>query len=196
MPDRETLAAYDKAAGDFAETWLAQETPEDFQAAVRKYFRRGSVADIGSGSGRDMAWLASQGFSVTGYDASEGLLAEAKRCYPELAFMFAALPALDGIADKSFDNVVCETVIMHLPLDEIVPSVRRLLAILKSGGVLYLSWRTDQRTDWRDERGRRYAGFDPQIVRDAIAPHDILLEDETISASSGNPIRVIVARKC
>jgi SAM-dependent methyltransferase len=195
MPDRETLAAYDKAPGDFAETWLAQETPEDFQAAVRKYFRPGSVADIGSGSGRDIAWLSSQGFDVTGYDASEGLLAEARRRYPKLAFRFASLPALDGIPDESFDNVVCETVIMHLPLDEIVPSVRRLLAILKSGGVLYLSWRTDQRTDWRDERGRRYASFDPQIVRDVLTPHEILRENETISASSGNPIRVIVARK-
>jgi SAM-dependent methyltransferase len=195
MPDRETLAAYDKAPGDFAETWLAQDTPKDFQDAVRKYFRPGSVADIGSGSGRDVAWLTSQGFDVTGYDASEGLLAEAKRRYPELDFRFAALPALDGIADESFDNVVCETVIMHLPQDEIMPSIRRLLAILKSGGVLYLSWRTDKRTDWRDEHGRRYAGFDPEIMRDAISPHIILLEDETISASSGNPIRVIVARK-
>jgi SAM-dependent methyltransferase len=195
VPDRETLAAYDKAPGDFAEGWLAQDTPEDFQAAVRDYFKPGSVADIGSGSGRDMAWLAAQGFDVTGYDASEGLLADARRRYPALAFKFAALPALKGIADESFDNVVCETVIMHLPRDEIVPSVRRLVAILKRGGTLYLSWRTDRKADWRDERGRRYAGFDPQIVRDAIAPHDILLEHETISASSGNPIRVIVARK-
>jgi hypothetical protein len=91
--------------------------------------------------------------------------------------------------------VLCETVIMHLPHDEIVPSVERLLAILKSGGVLYLSWRIDKRADWRDPRGRRYTGFDPKIVRDAIAPHEILSEDETISASSGNPIHVIVARK-
>jgi hypothetical protein len=28
-----------------------------------------------------------------------------------------------------------------------------------------------------------------------LTPHEILLENETISASSGNPIRVIVARK-
>lgn len=195
MPDRETLAAYDKAPGDFARDWHAQDTPEDLQAVVRKHFKPGTVADVGSGSGRDAAWIASQGFDVTGYDASRGLLAEAQRRYPELKFEYAALPALEGIADASFDNVLCETVIMHLPHEEIVPSVRRLLAILKTGGILYLSWRTDKGTDWRDPRGRRYAAFDPQIVRDTLSPHEILLEDETISASSGNPIHVMVARK-
>lgn len=195
MPDRETLAAYDKAPGDFAKAWDAQATPADLQATVRKYFKPGTVADIGAGSGRDAAWLAANGFAVTGYDASHGLLAEARRLHPELKFKYSALPALEGLADESFDNVLCETVIMHLPHDEIVPSIHRLLAILKTGGVLYLSWRTDKGIDWRDERGRRYAGFDPQIVRDALAPHEILLEDETISASSGNPIHVIVVRK-
>lgn len=195
MPDRETLDAYDKAPGDFAKGWLAQDTPEDLQAVVRKYFKPGTAADIGSGSGRDAAWLAENGFSVTGYDASRGLLEEARRRYPDLKFEYATLPALAEIDDASFDNVLCETVIMHLPQDEIVPSVRRLLSILNTGGVLYLSWRTDKAADWRDPRGRRYTAFDPRIVRDALAPHEILLDHETISLSSKNPIRVIVARK-
>ncbi len=195
MPDRETLAAYDKAPGDFADDWDSQPIAEDLQTIVRNHFKPGSVADIGSGSGRDAAWLAANGFAVTGYDASHGLLAEARRRHPAIEFHYAALPPLDGIADAAFDNVLCETVIMHLPQDEIVPAVRRMLEILKPGGVLYLSWRTDAKTDWRDPRGRRYAGFDPQIVRDALAPHEILAENEVISASSGNPIHVIVARK-
>ncbi len=195
MPDRETLAAYDKAPGDFANDWEAQPTPEDLQAVVRKYFKPGSVADIGSGSGRDAAWLTANGFEVTGYDASHGLLAEARKRYPEIKFEYAALPALAGLADESFDNVLCETVIMHLPHDEVVPSIRRLLAILKPGGVLYLSWRTDKGADWRDPRGRRYTAIEPRTVHDALTPHEVLLEGETVSASSGNPIHVIVARK-
>jgi 2-polyprenyl-3-methyl-5-hydroxy-6-metoxy-1,4-benzoquinol methylase len=195
LPDRETLDAYDKAPGSFANDWDSQPTPEELQATVRKYFKPGRVADIGSGSGRDAAWLAANGFDVTGYDASRGLLAEAQKRHPGIRFEYASLPALDGIADDSYENVLCETVIMHLPHEEIVPSIRRMLSILKAGGILYLSWRTDKSTDWRDKRGRRYAGFDPQIVLDALAPHEVLLEDKTISASSGNPIHVIVARK-
>lgn len=194
MPDRETLAAYDKAPGEFAQDWLSQPTPADLQEIVRKYFKSGLTADIGSGSGRDAAWLAENGFDVAGYDASEGLLAEARRRYPKLTFDYAALPPLEGIADERFDNVLCETVIMHLPREEILPSVERLLAILKPGGILYLSWRV-HKEDWRDAHGRRYAAFEPELIRDGVVPHEILLDEELISASSGNAIHRLVVRK-
>ncbi len=35
----------------------------------------------------------------------------------------------------------CETVIMHLESNAIMPAVEQLLAILIPGGTLYLSWR-------------------------------------------------------
>ena len=64
-----------------------------------------------------------------GYDPSEGLLAQARARYPRLHFASAALPELAGLAAGSFDNVLCETVIMHLPTDLIAPSVVRLLSL-------------------------------------------------------------------
>uniref|UniRef100_UPI0013D5432D class I SAM-dependent methyltransferase n=1 Tax=Klebsiella aerogenes TaxID=548 RepID=UPI0013D5432D len=79
-----------------------------------------------------------QGFQAVGYDASAGLIAEACRRYPGLSFAQALLPELAGIADASFDNVLCETVIMHLEPEAIAPAVARLAAILKPGGTLYL----------------------------------------------------------
>jgi hypothetical protein len=54
-------------------------------------------------------------------------------------FSTAILPGLDGIAESSFANVLCETVIMHLEPEAITPAVERLLAILVPGGILYLS---------------------------------------------------------
>ena len=46
-------------------------------------------------------------------------VAEALRRYPRLSFEIAALPALDGVPGAAFDNVLCETVIMHLPREAI-----------------------------------------------------------------------------
>jgi len=140
--DQHTLAAYDLDAADFAAQWHDQPAPRDLHALVGRFFRPGPTADIGCGSGREVAWLAAHGFPVVaGYDASTGLLSEARARYPHLTFGTAALPDLAGIPDGSFDNVLCETVIMHLAADAIAPSVERLMAILRSGGVLYLSWR-------------------------------------------------------
>src|ERR1700722_6305568 len=194
--DRSTLDAYDVAAADFADDWSAQPAPVDLQALVRRFFQPGPTADIGCGSGREVAWLAAHGFPATvGFDASEGLLREARARPPDLAFKQAALPELAGIADGSFANVLCETVIMHLPHAAIAPSVARLIAILRPGGVLYLSWRVTRGDDQRDGQGRLYAAFPAGLVIDALAGATILLDEETISASSGQAIHRVIARK-
>jgi SAM-dependent methyltransferase len=193
--DELTLKAYDRDAVAFAAEWAAQPTPSDMQAVLRQFFKAGPTADVGCGSGRDTAWLHANGFAAIGYDASEGLLAEARRRHPELRFEKASLPELDGIEESSFANVLCETVIMHLPDVAIAPSVRRLLAILEPGGILYLSWRVTTDADRRDEHGRLYAAFDPALVLQALDRTEILLDRQQESASSGKLVRQVVARK-
>jgi SAM-dependent methyltransferase len=193
--DTATLSAYDKGAVSFATDWHDQPPPTDLHGAVRRWFRPGMTADIGCGSGRDTAWLNANGFPCVGYDASGGLLAEARRRYPNVTFATASLPALAGVADATFDNVLCETVIMHLPHEAIATSVARLLAIAKPGGTLYLTWRVTRDADTRDGHGRLYAAFDAQRVRDALGAAELLLDEEVVSASSGKIIHRIVARR-
>jgi SAM-dependent methyltransferase len=167
--DRATLAAYDFAARSYAKRWLAQDEPVDLYALFRRYFRPGLTADIGCGSGRDAAWLNANGFPTIGYDVSEGLLAQARARYPQLEF---------------------ETVIMHLPRDEIAPAVSRMMTILKPGGVLYLSWRVTANADRRDENGRLFTAFASDLVRGAL-PDQVILLDEEIARSSGAVHRLV-----
>ena len=193
--DRQTLAAYDAAAAVFADDWHAQPEPSDLHDIVRRFFRRGLTADIGCGSGREVAFLAAIGFDAVGFDASKALLVEAQRRYPMLSFQTAALPELDGVPQGAFDNVLCETVIMHLPREAIAPSTHRLQSLLKPGGTLYLSWRVTTGADQRDPHGRLYAAFEADLVRGALGGTTLLLDDEPVSASSGKIIHRIVARK-
>jgi SAM-dependent methyltransferase len=192
--DRQTLEAYDANATAFAEDWHAQPPPTDLHAIVRRFFVPGPTADIGCGSGREVAWLCANGYPAGGYDASGGLLAEARARYPGLAFHTEALPDLAGIADAAFANVLCETVIMHLPAEGIALAVRRLMSLLRPGGILYLSWRTTEGDDVRDGQGRLYAAFDRKRVLDALAAATVLLDEQVVSASSGRAIHRIVAR--
>jgi 2-polyprenyl-3-methyl-5-hydroxy-6-metoxy-1,4-benzoquinol methylase len=141
-----------------------------------------------------VAWLCANGYPAVGYDASERLLAEARARYPGLAFHTAALPDLSEVGDAGFANVLCETVIMHLPAAEIAPAVRRLMSLLRSEGILYLSWRTTEGDDVRDGQGRLYAAFDRKRVLDGLAAATLLLDEQVVSASSGRAIHRIVAR--
>jgi len=194
--DRSTLAAYDNDAAAFAKDWHAQPAPVDLQETVARYFIRGGItADIGCGSGREVAWLNANGFPAVGFDASDGLLAEARSRYPELDFAHAELPGLKGIAPCSYDNVLCETVIMHLDRAQIAPSVGRMLDILKPSGILYLSWRVTDGADQRDQHGRLYAAFDASLVQAQLATATVLLDEEVVSASSGKRVHRLVAKK-
>jgi SAM-dependent methyltransferase len=193
--DHGTLKAYDRDAQAFAEDWETQSPPVDLHAIVRRFFTPGPTADIGCGSGRDTAWLKAHGYEAEGFDASDGLLREAKQRHPGIRFSAARLPALEGVAAGCFANVLCETVIMHLASEDVAPSVARLLDILIASGVLYLSWRVTEGADRRDENGRLYAAFDPALVLGAMAGAELMLDEQVVSASSGKVIRRIVAKK-
>ena len=193
--DRKTLEAYDRQAAGFAAEWHAQPPPADLHALVRRYFRPGPTADIGCGSGRDTAWLDANGFPAIGFDASDGLVAEARRLYPHLRFQRGVLPELAGIGADSFTNALCETVIMHLPPAALPASIERLLAILEPGGTLYLSWRVTEGADSRDAHGRLYASFKADVVRRAVTGAEVLLDEQVQSVSSGKTIHRLVARK-
>ena len=195
--DRETVGAYDAGAAQFAKDWHAQPAPVDLHALVKRFFHpNGRTADVGCGSGREVSFLAAAGYDVTGYDASDALLEQVRFRYPRLKFAIGVLPDLAGVPDGSFDNVLCETVIMHLRRPQILDAVRRLLAILRPDGILYLSWRVTDGADQRDSHGRLYAAFESALIREGLDGAAVLmLDDEPISASSGKKIHRIVARK-
>jgi len=194
--DRATLAAYDKDAAAFAKDWHEQPPPTDLHDIVKRFFIAGGItADIGCGSGREVAWLNANGFPAKGFDASEGLLAEARARYRLLDFVHAELPDLSGISANAYHNVLCETVIMHLDRADIAPSVRRMLDIVRPGGVLYLSWRVTEGENLRDKQDRLYAAFEPALVLTELKTTTTLLDEEPISASSGKRIHRVVVRK-
>ena len=194
--DRLTLAAYDSGAAAFAKDWHEQPAPHDLHDIVKRFFISGGTsADIGCGTGREVAWLNANGFPAVGYDASDGLLAEARARYPALKFAHAELPDLPDIAANTYENVLCETVIMHLDRALIAPSVARMLDIVKPGGVFYLSWRITEGADQRDQHRRLYAAFDASLVLAELSTTSVLLDEEVVSASSGKRIHRVVVKK-
>jgi 2-polyprenyl-3-methyl-5-hydroxy-6-metoxy-1,4-benzoquinol methylase len=194
--DRRTLSAYDAAAADYAREWEdKQETPTDLYALLTTFFTQGTAVDIGCGSGRDTAWLAASGFDVEGYDASEALLQEARHRHPGIRFAVAILPDLTELGSRTFTNVLCETVIMHLPQAEVARATARIRDLVAPGGTLYLSWRITEGDDLRDSGGRLYAAFADATVLNELAGFQILYDHEQRSESSGKVVRRVIARR-
>jgi SAM-dependent methyltransferase len=193
--DELTVAAYDVDPKGFADAWHTQSDPAEMHELVRRFFHPGApTADIGCGAGRDTAWLNENGYPAIGYDPSPGLLLEARRRHPGVDFAHDYLPELSSAGEGTFANVLCETVIMHLPVADIAPSVRRLLRLLRPGGILYLSWRVAD-TCRRDDRGRLYSAVDVARVVDALDGGVIKLSTQYASTSSGASIQTIIAER-
>ena len=194
--DEQTVAAYDAGAAGYCEEWLSQPPAEDLMRLWRRFFALGEPsADIGSGSGRDVAWLNANGYPCVGWDGSHGLLAQARRRFPQWRFEASRLPKLLGVPSAAYANVVCETVIMHLDAKSIAHAVRSLRRILAPAGTLYLSWRVGGLADARDPAGRLYSAFDTRIVRDALAGMTLVYDTEETSESSGKRVHRIFARR-
>lgn len=76
------------------------------------------ILDVGTGTGRGAIALARRGAHVTGVDASEEMLAVARRRAQEAGVKVEFLhgDAHDlAYADRSFDTVTCLRVLMHTP---------------------------------------------------------------------------------
>jgi 2-polyprenyl-3-methyl-5-hydroxy-6-metoxy-1,4-benzoquinol methylase len=193
--DVKTLKAYSENAESYSQDWLNQPEPTDMYQLIQKYFSvGGETADIGCGNGRDSNWLVQNGFKVTGFDASNDLIKLASGIYPLVKFEQAFLPALSNV-EKKFDNVLCETVIMHLSKAQITESIQSFKRILKAGGVLYLSWRVTESEDARHADGRLYSAFDSQFVVDQFSQRSILHFEDKISTSSGKRVCRLITKK-
>jgi 2-polyprenyl-3-methyl-5-hydroxy-6-metoxy-1,4-benzoquinol methylase len=121
-------ARYDEAYG--AETkyepWLS-----DLCACVPA---GGTVLDLGCGSGVPVARsLADAGYRVTGIDISEVQVRRARERVPQAEFIQADATAA-SFGDASFDAVVSLYALIHIPLAEQPPLLRKVAAWLRPGG--------------------------------------------------------------
>ncbi len=197
--DAKTLEIYDSNALHYADTWLSQVIPAEIHEIIKYYFRPGApTADIGSGSGRDSHWLNENGYPCTGFDASLSLRTLAQRRFPKIEFKYACLPLLKEISDETFQNILCETVLMHLPSSQHIDSLTNLIRITKKGGVISLSWRHPLATiNSREEDGRLYEIVDrEELIQSAKKlGAEILYQNTSISSSSGKRIDQLVLKK-
>lgn len=95
-----------------------------------------TICDLACGQGRLSRRLAERGAIVTGIDSSARMLSLARQYEamgPQgIAYLQVDATACDGIADASFDGVVCHMALMDIPL--LPPTLAHVRRILRPGG--------------------------------------------------------------
>ena len=135
---QETLKYYDQNADIFVtgtfEVDMA-ETRSRFAACLPDH---AYVLDFGCGSGRDTKAFIDLGFRVDATDGSEEMCVRATE-YTGILVKKMLFQELD--AYEKYDGIWACASILHLPKAELAEVITKIEAALKTGGVLYTSFK-------------------------------------------------------
>ena len=103
------------------------------------------VLDVGAGSGRDAAWLASRGLEVVAAEPSAAMLsrAQSRHTSPSIRWLCDSLPSLEKVLrlGLSFDLILLSAVWMHVAPTDRARAFRKLVTLLKPGGCIAITLR-------------------------------------------------------
>ena len=106
----------------------------------------GCVLDVGAGSGRDAAWLASRGHDVVAVEPSSAMIREARELHREPGIHWVegdSLPVLERTMRRgqAFDFILLSAVWMHVPRADRSRAFRKLVSLMKPGAALAITLR-------------------------------------------------------
>jgi len=135
---QETLKYYDQNADIFIADTMGidiTETRSRFTACLPDH---AYVLDFGCGSGRDTKAFLNMGFLVDATDGSEEMCVRASE-YTGIRVKKMLFQELD--AYEKYDGIWACASILHLPREELADVIRKMEKALKTGGVLYTSFK-------------------------------------------------------
>lgn len=144
-PAAQVVATYDAVADAYADHFAAAATPESPAdlGMIAEFCDRvpapRTVLDAGCGGGRMFGALSSAGLTVTGLDASAGMLARARRDHPGIALVQGSLTDLP-FPDASFAGVFCWYATIHVPDDDLPRALSELVRVAVPGGPILLAF--------------------------------------------------------
>ena len=146
--EAETIAAYDGAAAELAESYDRPEligTYASIESLLRDPAAGGLALDVGAGSGRDAQWLADLGYEVVAVEPAAAMRAEGVRRHPSerIRWIDDRLPALDAVhrLTLAFDTILVAGVWQHVAPGGRERAFRKLATLLKPGGLMVVTLR-------------------------------------------------------
>jgi SAM-dependent methyltransferase len=144
---------YDNHVSELNAQYLALDAQEVHHSWLSTVRSSGKALDVGTGVGRDAAYLAELGYEVTAVDPSANMLRQAQMNYPNslVQWIQDELPRLTkvkALAHK-YDMILVSAVWQHIPPSQRERAIRTLSGLLAPSGKLIITLRHGEFSDGR-----------------------------------------------
>ena len=147
---------YDRIARDYALDHANDRWGHDLiKQMLARLPRGGRILDAGCGFGRECAYIASRGYKVIGIVFSGGMIREARRRFPHIAFRTMRLERLT-FAPRSFDGIIARSSLLHISKSRIPVVLRGIVRVLKPSGSIYIAVKEGSGERWVTEADYGY----------------------------------------
>jgi 2-polyprenyl-3-methyl-5-hydroxy-6-metoxy-1,4-benzoquinol methylase len=144
---------YNEHAADLFEQYESASFEQVHEDWLHLFPTTGSVLDIGAGSGRDSAYMASKGLKVFAVEPASSLraLAATNHTAPNIIWLDDALPKLShpAILNTNYDLILLSAVWMHLSASEREICIHQLCSLLGPNANLIITLRHGEAGDQR-----------------------------------------------
>jgi ubiquinone/menaquinone biosynthesis C-methylase UbiE len=136
-----TLNYYEKNSREITEKYENLDMKNLQQKLIEVFSKEDKLLELGCGSGRDAAFLTSNGYDVLVSDGSQSMLSEAIKLHPELNKKQCniKLPGKIPFPKETFSGVYAIAVLMHFEIKDIELVLKEISRILMKNGKFFFS---------------------------------------------------------
>ena len=145
-----TLSYYDEKAKEFCENTVNADVSPQRERFLGHLAKGDRILDFGCGSGRDTKAFLELGYKVEAIDGSAELCKTASD-YTGIKVKNMLFQELNDV--EKYDGIWACSSILHLPKSELKSVLTKMTGALKTGGVIYTSFKYG---DFEGERNGRY----------------------------------------
>ncbi len=181
-----TLDYYNQNALKVAERYESADVIQLHDFLLSSLKPGGRLLELGCGSGRDAAFMISQGFKVLATDGSASVVEQAKIHHPELSGHVVHLKLPGGLSSKlgTYDGIYAVAVLMHLSVQEIESTISAVNSLLATKGRFVFSVparRDEVMTNEFDFKGRRFTTLSPEGWKNICLKYNLQIVRTMIS---------------
>ena len=129
---------YNDIASEYCDEFCCTEVYNVFIDKWLQLMKKGIILDVGCGGGNNCQYInEKEGFEAFGIDFSDGMIAEARKRYPNVKIFKMDMTNVT-FPDQTFDGILSNCSLIHIPTELLSQTIRGFKRILKPNGKILL----------------------------------------------------------